>query len=267
MPRFPAVFYEEFDPAPDLSAHVAHYWHMTVGPEVTPGFGHTIYPNGCVSLACLLRPSGEGRVAIVGPRADAFTVPVVPGDRYWGITFWPDAGGLCLGVPARSLAGIVGDAVPILGPRDGDALLAGLRGCDTRAEAGGVIDRVVEPRVAAASGLDPAVRAAVVGLVASRGEVAIAELAGGLGVSPRQLQRRFGEAVGLSPKQFARIRRFRSAISEALSPNPRTWSAVAAELGYADQSHLVREFVQLAGRPPAAVARGIRAITHGRVTP
>jgi AraC-like DNA-binding protein len=73
--------------------------------------------------------------------------------------------------------------------------------------------------------------------------------------------------VGLTPKPFARIRRFREGLSELLSPNPRTWSRVAAELGYADHSHLVREFVQLAGRPPAQVARGVRAITHGRVTP
>jgi len=261
------MFYEEFDPAPDLAAHVARYWTMAVAPEVAPGFAHTIYPNGCVSLACLVRRSGEGRVAVVGPRPDAFQVPVFPGDRYWGVTFWPDAGGLMLGVPARSLAGVVGDAASILGESEAGSLWEAARECSTRSDAGAALDRVLRVRVAAAPGLDPTVRAAVVGLIASRGEVSVAELAGEVGVSPRQLQRRFGNAVGLSPKQFARIRRFRSAMSELLSPNPRTWSAVAAELGYADQSHLVREFVQLGGRPPAAVAQGIRAITHGRVTP
>jgi AraC-like DNA-binding protein len=259
------VFYEEFDAAPDLAAHVAQYWTMRVAPDVSPGFPHRIFPDGCIALA--VRASPSGGVALVGPRAAAFTVPVFPGDRYWGVRFWPDAGGLVLGVPARPLAGVVGDATAVLGRPAATALADALRSCRASPEAGAVFDAALRPRVDAAPALDPVVRAAVVGLVASRGEVSVAELAREVGVSARQLQRRFGAAVGLGPKQFARVRRLRTAIGELLTTEPRTWSAVAADLGYADQAHLVREFVQLAGLTPAAVTGAVRAITHGRVTP
>lgn len=264
---FPGVFYEEFDPAPALAAHVAHYWHMSVAPEVRPGFAHRLHPSGCVSLAAVCRATGAGRLAIVGPRPDAVTVPLFPGDRYWGVTFWPDAGGLVLGVPARSLVGAVEDAARVVGRAPIAGLWDGLRTCRDVEGAGAVLDAVLGPLVGAAGPLDPTVRAAVVGLIASRGDVSIGELAREVGASPRQLERRFGDAVGLSPKRFARIRRLRAAMSEALAARPRTWSAVAAELGYADQAHLVREFVQLTGQSPSAVAEGIRAITHGRVSP
>jgi AraC-like DNA-binding protein len=193
-------------------------------------------------------------------------VPVFPGDRYWGVRFWPDAGAQVLGVSARSLAGRVGDAREILG-EEADALWRALAACGDTTDATSALDTALGPRVAAAGALDPVVRAAVVGLVASRGAVSVADLATAVGLSPRQLQRRFGEAVGLSPKRFARLRRLRSAIGELLVPEPRTWTAVAADLGYADQSHLVREFLQLGGLTPAAVSRALRAITHGRVNP
>ena len=80
----------------------------------------------------------------------------------------------------------------------------------------------------------------------------VAELAG-LGV--RHLQRLFAEYVGASPKWVIDRRRMQSAAARgARGPDP-DWSAVAADLGFADQSHLTRTFAAAIGRPPAAFAR------------
>ena len=46
-----------------------------------------------------------------------------------------------------------------------------------------------------------------------------------------------------------------------------SWSAVAADLGFADQAHLIREFGALAGVTPVEVADRIRRIGHGQVRP
>jgi len=73
--------------------------------------------------------------------------------------------------------------------------------------------------------------------------------------------------VGLTPKRFSRIRRMRSALAHLLEPAPRTWSDVAADLGFSDHAHLVRDAVSLSGLTPRAIAGMTRAIRHESVRP
>ena len=65
------------------------------------------------------------------------------------------------------------------------------------------------------------------------------------GLSGRQIERRFARHIGLAPKTFARIVRFRSLLLAAAAPAARDWAGLAAEHGYADQPHMVREFRSL----------------------
>jgi AraC-like DNA-binding protein len=46
-----------------------------------------------------------------------------------------------------------------------------------------------------------------------------------------------------------------------------SWSEVAADLGFSDQAHLIREFGALAGSTPVEVAARIKQIGHGKVRP
>ncbi|MGW7685290.1 helix-turn-helix domain-containing protein [Kribbella sp. NPDC054772] len=78
------------------------------------------------------------------------------------------------------------------------------------------------------------------------------ETAARLGVSERYLRRVFRQAVGVSPKHFARISRVRSVIGQA----GRSWSDTAASAGYADQSHLIADFRALMHVTPQAFATG-----------
>jgi AraC-like DNA-binding protein len=76
------------------------------------------------------------------------------------------------------------------------------------------------------------------------------------GVSTRRLQRLFLDHVGVGPKWVIRRYRLQEAIEQA-AVGPLDWSRVAADLGYADQAHLVREFTAVAGVSPAAYARSL----------
>jgi AraC-like DNA-binding protein len=82
------------------------------------------------------------------------------------------------------------------------------------------------------------------------------ELARELGVSDRQFRRRCLDAVGYGPKTLQRVLRFRRFVTQLDAAEGRLDLAmVAAETGYADQAHLTRESVRLAGLPPTALAR------------
>ncbi|BCL22160.1 AraC family transcriptional regulator [Streptomyces tuirus] len=84
------------------------------------------------------------------------------------------------------------------------------------------------------------------------------------GVSVRALQRLFATCVGVSPKWVILRYRIHEALEQAGTREDIDWAALAADLGYADQAHLVRDFTATVGVPPTAYATETRA---GRAGP
>jgi AraC-like DNA-binding protein len=80
----------------------------------------------------------------------------------------------------------------------------------------------------------------------------VGEVCARLGLSNRHLIDQFREVVGLTPKTFTRVGRFHAVVRTAASipPSQLSWSRLAAQHGFADQSHLVREFRTFAGVTP-----------------
>ncbi|WP_214367624.1 helix-turn-helix domain-containing protein [Pseudonocardia sp. H11422] len=124
------------------------------------------------------------------------------------------------------------------------------------------LDRFLVSRLLAdaAGRPDPEVAWAWGRLVRSAGAVAVAELAVGTGWSRRYLLTRFRSQIGLAPKPAARVLRFERAARSLVPDGPGNGSGrpsdvvlaeIAAACGYADHSHLVREFRALAGCTPS----------------
>src|SRR5262249_12473140 len=70
----------------------------------------------------------------------------------------------------------------------------------------------------------------------------------------RGLQRLFARYIGVNPKWVIQRYRLHEA-AEQLATNPASQAALAADLGYADQAHFVRDFKAVVGISPAAYAR------------
>lgn len=101
-------------------------------------------------------------------------------------------------------------------------------------------------------------------LAMSGGGARIDALAKEIGWSRKHLAGRFRSELGLAPKPFARMLRFHQACRLARAGSARDWAGIAAESGYADQAHLAREFMAMAGESPTAWARRL-ALTDDRL--
>lgn len=88
-------------------------------------------------------------------------------------------------------------------------------------------------------------------IVAGRGDVRIEDLADELGWSRKRLWTRFGAQVGMPPKRAAKLVRFDHAVHRLVAGHEA--AAVAADGGYADQSHLHRDVKEFTGLTPATV--------------
>ena len=69
-------------------------------------------------------------------------------------------------------------------------------------------------------------------------------------ISERQLQRRFKKQVGVPLKRYERISRFELALNRLAAVDYSELTPIAYELGYADQSHFIKEFREFAGMSP-----------------
>ena len=179
----------------------------------------------------------------------------------WTVAAMTAPGGLgaFVRVPARTLTD---RTVPLNRPLldlDGATLIAAV------AAAGAEEDRVGALRAA----LEAVVRAADADRVAAAREVAavarvaetdrsvrrVEDLAAHAGVTERTLQRMFAQHAGLAPAWVIRRYRILDAAEQArLHGIEVNWADLAADLGYSDQAHLVRDFRAHLGTTPAAYA-------------
>jgi AraC-like DNA-binding protein len=247
------VPYREQAPSSALRPYVACYWTVTATEGLVPA--HRVLPDGCMDL--LLRVGSDGNVEanVVGTMTCALVSPISPVTGFAGIRFRPGEALAFLDVAA----GDARDAV--LSPLDAglvdiDALLETVARNAPSAWAA-VLDSWLLSRITRARAADARVRSAVHRLSSSGGNARVARLAAAVGLSERQLERAFGERVGVSPKVLARVLRLQALVAcfgrlAASAVVPRvSWAGVAAELGLADQAHLVREVRALAGVTPS----------------
>jgi AraC-like DNA-binding protein len=125
------------------------------------------------------------------------------------------------------------------------------------------MERALWRRLRDAPAPDPMVAATLAALNRDPSQALIEPLQRASGCSPAQFIRRFEQAVGLTPKRYARVLRFGALLPRLVRQAPRDWAQVAVEGGYFDQSHLIHEFRRIAGITPGEyVPVGVDQPTH-----
>jgi AraC-like DNA-binding protein len=238
--------YGEYAPSRALLPHVACYWSLEEGSAP-----HRVLPDGCMDF---LFDLSAGSATLVGTMTHALVAAASPGTRLFGVRFRPGEAFAFVNARADEATDRAFPLSDALG-RYADALSDELAsGASTRACVASLDRRLGELR-ARARAPDWRVRHAVERLVHGRGRARIARLAGELGLGERQLERVFTERVGIGPKRFARVACLKALLPRLHEPQRGTpWTRIAHDLGYADQSHMIREVRRLAGVTPQALA-------------
>ncbi|MEO5799314.1 MAG: helix-turn-helix transcriptional regulator [Gemmatimonadales bacterium] len=226
---------------------------------------HHVPPDGCTSIMVAVAGPDRGMALVTGPWLEPLAVPVTPGTRYLGIRLRPGSARSVLGVPPHELVNRSSPAEPMLGPL-ADVLIGALVDTVDIDSAAAAMEGVFTAQIPHYLQPDPLADRAVTRLMESRGELAIALLAKELRTSERTLLRRFKQATGITPKQFARVRRLLAAAWQVVD-GAGSWSEIAATTGYADQPHLHHDFVDLTGLRPEAFGARVRSTEHDQVRP
>jgi|SRR5579859_5361681 len=246
------MIYLERRPSAALAGCIETLWYAS-GSDM-PHRRELVLPGGKIQFVISLAANhltdcrAEGDVAVapallVGARTSAGLVATGDMKRLAGVVFRP--GGL--GPWLRERAELffeqsvsLGDLWPVQAWRDR------LRDLDTTPEITlQILDEMLCER---ASGRQR--RSHVCGALSLLRSLSVAETAHALGISERRLHRVFSEDVGLSPKQWSRVRRFQRAVGALHQGCDMRWAELAVTFGYADQAHFSRDFHSFSGIDP-----------------
>jgi AraC-like DNA-binding protein len=237
--------YREYLPPIVLREHVLCFWTQSIQCPDTV-YAHRVLPDACLDLVFF-----QGQPpAVIGPWTESFIAPLSPGTRITGVRFHPGKAAAILGLPASALINQeaeLGDLwrsaarEPFAGIGEIASFRAGRFALET----------ALLRHLSNVATTDSTVTAAI-RWIARRPGARIEDMSNFVGISSRQMQRRFSDAVGYGPKMFQSVLRFQRLLYLASRRAGECGLAdLAARSGYADQSHMNREVRRFAGKSPS----------------
>lgn len=241
---------------PDLSRWVESIWCFE---GAIPQRREKHFPNGLVELVVQLDDRfrfvrrGTGELCAASCVRGMQTGPTVieaPGkrSRVLGVRLYPGGAYAVLGTSLWELSERIVDLEALV---RGSAVELAERcsdggGAEARV---GCAARWLSSRIGRSRGVDPRISWMVDQIALSDGRVSIASLRDRTGLSKKRVLEAFREQIGLAPKMYARVLRFRRALS-LLHEDAASLAEVALAAGYYDQPHMNLEFRELGGLAP-----------------
>jgi AraC-like DNA-binding protein len=235
-------------PPPELEPWVQRYWTVCWNLPAGEQFEQEVLPHPSVQLAF---EAHGATVHGIGTRR--FLARLEGSGRVLGVKFLP---GAFVAFSARPMADLVDRVLP-LSDVFGDKADAWARQVVMEADVGRATELIGAFLIGLAPSRDADAEAVakLVALVQSDRSVTRSEaLARHAGMSQRSLQRLFERYLGLGPKWVICRARVQDAAERIANGAAVDWAALAVELGYHDQAHLIHDFKAQVGFTPAAYA-------------
>jgi AraC-like DNA-binding protein len=256
-----------FTPAAALSPFVESIYFISQSP-VGP-HRHLVTPNGFMDLVIHLenRPLswfiGEDRYSVTGPLlagpySKPFHLDFSEFTSVLGVRFKPGAARLFFPIPAHELHNLdvaLSDVYRI----DADQLIDEVLSASPLQRQIRLLQRHLLAKLNGTSGVDAAVEHAVRLFRRPGNPASVADVEADVGLSHTRFIQLFRESVGMTPKLFGRVQRFQNAVRSIEAGAAVNWAELAADCGYFDQAHLIRDFRQFSGLTPLGYADRVQA--------
>ena len=258
----PDISYSERLPTGAAASLVSEFWRFETG-ALGGVREHVIPPDGLFSIwAIFFNGAPQPMIGVTAPGREAHVTQIHSQMQIIGVRLQPAVFPALLETSATALAGQNGP-LQIFGLTPPTGFIEATTLVRERDD-WSALEALFAEMATTALKIDIVVQRITRVLIEINGDAAIGELARKHGISARQLQRRFRDAIGMSPKEFANIRRVRKLCIDALR-SELGWSNLSLEAGFADQAHMARNIQTVFGLRPGDVRKRIREIAHGDV--
>jgi len=250
----------EYPPHKDLKPYIRSYWILKYDTPVSTDEGQQFLADGVEVMFNLGDPvvvienGTSSRAGINTGFSGPMSQPMLmkPSGRIdlFGVCFRAGGAYSFFSLPANELANRCADLQDLWGAGGRRALDRIHDDRSSTAQRIRYLDAFFLHKLSQNRNDDVALAKALHALQVSQGRISIEDLATSTRLSCRQLERKFKERVGISPKKLCRNLRFKS-VFKYLSDFPGDdWSSVAVACGYYDQAHMIRDFKHFTGFSP-----------------
>jgi AraC-like DNA-binding protein len=237
--------YREHLPPDRLRLYVECFWSSAASQAIPE---YPVLPDGCVDIVY----SSSTGLQVVGAMTRARKFTLQADEFQMGVRFRSGMAAGFIPVPGSEMTDrllplhdVWGTKVRRLSEQLGEAKSADESIALLAGQLVGHLGDSAEPGV---------VQKVSANIIDRSGQVRVDDLAFDAGLSARQLRRLFIEQMGLSPKHFCRVIRFRHSLSRLRASRRGDWADVALECGYYDQAHFINEFREFSGYTPSEFA-------------
>ncbi|VVS95605.1 helix-turn-helix domain-containing protein [Desulfoluna spongiiphila] len=239
--------YTEYRPNPLLASLIACYWSYRAPSRDRLTAQKPVIPDGCVDIIFDLNPASSLRCFVIG----AMTKPIQnQKTNLLGVRFHTGMATSLFKMPMHHLTDLTVDASEFLGD-SAHALSDQLAEMAVQQDRTALLDGVFLKHMTGVSALERPLTQALRLIRHADGQCSVQQISDAVGWSRQHFTRRCLHGTGLSPKFLMRVMRLHKTITLHEKGNVHGWSHLSQEVGYFDQSHMIREFKRITGLTPA----------------
>ncbi len=252
--------YNLYIPSPELAKQVKTYWSLDSAPGDAPHTRERIFPDGCIELIFnhgdrfrKFDSDTEFHIQplcfVHGQLKTYFELQALGNVGVFSARFHPAGLQPFINFDVDTFTGTTLTVQEIWG-EEGKTLEEQMLACTNYEQRIALLENFLLKQRQALKVDNAPVEYCVDAMIENTGNISIEELADNLGISKRQLERRFTAAVGISPKLFARITRFQNILQLIENKEFKSFTTVAYEGGFYDQAHFIKDFKDFTGLNP-----------------
>jgi AraC-like DNA-binding protein len=248
-----------YEPNITLTDFVIRYWTLEGAKENTPLI-NTIIPDGTMKLIfhygdTYKHHSKSGEITIlpkcflIGQLTEPYVIEPVGVTGSFVVQFKPNGFLPFATIPIKEMEN---KAIPLekLFGRNGIDIQEKILNANSTSDRIQIIENFLGTLLAERKTIDKVVESTIETILNSNGQFSVNEFAQISNINRRQLTRKLSTAIGLSPKQLAKIIRIQTALKALLNKEQTSLTDLAYQNEYFDQAHFIKDFKEFTGLTP-----------------
>lgn len=252
--------YETFDPHPDLSPIVKCHWILEV-PDNMEAPRQRVVPDGCIEMCFILGDDIkrftsdnefiiQSRAMVIGQITKPYFIQPTGKVETFAVRFYPYGFANFVNQSIKDLADCETPISKLFGEPQALELekqIINAASTQSRIE---IVEKFLFDRLENQTTIDNIVHNTIHVLSQTKGGTSITSILKNDPSKRRNLERKFSNQVGISPKQLGKIIRLQAALQMMLSDQQENLTQIAYESEYYDQAHFIKDFKEFTGVNP-----------------